>query len=227
MNFITPRVNSWPQGCRKATFAFFMKTYIYIDGFNFYYLALRFSNYKWLDFKCLFQNLLNPNNKIIKIKFYTADVSGKYDPDKPKRQKTYLKALEKHINEIEIIKGYFLTHKIMMPLAKNPKKKVAVLKTEEKCTDVSLAVQLINDGWKGLYDCAVILSNDGDLLEAMRIVHDELHLCVGLITPGKIRISKSLVKYTTFQKRIRNNLLKISQLPNPIPNTKLFKPHCW
>jgi len=53
---------------------------------------------------------------------------------------------------------------------------VNVLKTEEKCTDVRLAVHLVNDSWKGLYDCAVILSNDGDLLEALKIVYSELKL---------------------------------------------------
>lgn len=204
-----------------------MKTYIYIDGFNFYYLALKYSNFKWLDFKALFQKILSPQNEIVKIKYFTAHVSGKYDEDKPRRQNTYLNALQKYIPEIEIIKGHFQTHEVKMPTAKNPRKKVKVLKTEEKCTDVSLAVHLVNDGWKGLYDCAVVLSNDGDLLEAFRIVHDELKLCVGLVTPGKARISKSLIKYATFKKRIRKNLLRNSQLPNPIPNSKIHKPSSW
>jgi len=204
-----------------------MRTYIYIDGFNFYYLALKYSNFKWLDFKSLFQKILSPQNDIVKIKYFTANVSGKYDQDKPRRQITYLNALQKYIPEIEIIKGHFQTHEVSMPTAKNPGKKVKVLKTEEKCTDVSLAVHIVNDGWKGLYDCAVVLSNDGDLLEALRIVHDELKLCVGLVTPGKARISKSLLKYATFQKRIRTNLLQICQLPNPISNTNIYKPSGW
>ena len=53
-----------------------MRTYIYIDGFNFYYLALKYSSNKWLDFKTLFEKLL-PKNDIIKIKYFTADVFGK------------------------------------------------------------------------------------------------------------------------------------------------------
>lgn len=204
-----------------------MRTYIYIDGFNFYYLALKYSNFKWLDFKSLFQKILSPQNDIVKIKYFTANVSGKYDQDKPRRQLTYLNALKNYIPEIDIIKGYFQTHEVEMPTANNPRKKVKVLKTEEKCTDVSLAVHLVNDGWKNLYECAVVLSNDGDLLEALKIVHDELKLCVGLVTPGKARISKSLLKYATFQKRIRTNLLRNSQLPNPIPNSNIYKPVDW
>lgn len=204
-----------------------MRTYIYIDGFNFYYLALRFSNFKWLNFKALFQKILSSKNEILKIKYFTANVSGKYDQNKPRRQSTYLKALQSYIPEIEIIKGYFQTHEVEMPIANTPRNKVTVLKTEEKCTDVSLAVHLVNDGWKNLYDCAVVLSNDGDLLEALKIVHDELKLCIGLITPGKVRTSKSLLKYATFQKRIRTNLLRNSQLPNPIPIINIYKPSDW
>ncbi len=188
---------------------------------------MKYSNFKWLDFKALFQKILSPQNEILKIKYFTAHVSGKYDQDKPIRQNIYLNALQKYIPEIEIIKGHFQTHEVKMPTAKNPRKKVKVLKTEEKCTDVSLAVHLVNDGWKGLYECAVVLSNDGDLLEALRIVHDELGLCVGLVTPRKARISKSLLKYAKFQKRIGNNLLRNSQLPNPIPNINIYKPSSW
>lgn len=204
-----------------------MRTYIYIDGFNLYYLALKRTNFKWLDFKSLFKTLLSNKNNIVKIKFFTANVSGKYDKVKPVRQNTYLKALKMYIPEIEIIKGHFQTHEVYMPLARKPSKRIKVLKTEEKCTDVNLAVHMVNDGWNKLYDCAVVLSNDGDLLEAFRIVHDELNLHIGLITPDKASTSKSLLKYTTFRKRIRRNLLSKSQLPNPIPGTTIFKPISW
>jgi hypothetical protein len=63
-----------------------MKTYIYIDGFNFYYGAVRNTPYKWLDFKALFSNLLQPQHNIACIKYFTANVSGKIDPTQPIRQ---------------------------------------------------------------------------------------------------------------------------------------------
>ena len=76
-----------------------MRTYIYIDGFNFYYGAVKNTPYKWLDFKSLFTKLLSPANKIVSIKYFTAIVTGKIDPNQPQRQKTYLRALRKHIPE--------------------------------------------------------------------------------------------------------------------------------
>lgn len=40
---------------------------------------------------------------------------------------------------------------------------VSVLKTEEKGSDVNLAVDLLHDCVQGLYDCVVVISNDSDL----------------------------------------------------------------
>jgi hypothetical protein len=77
-----------------------MRTYIYIDGFNFYYLAVKNTNYKWLDFKSLFVKLLAPYHEINAIKYYTATVSGINDPQQPIRQQSYLNALQAYIPRI-------------------------------------------------------------------------------------------------------------------------------
>ena len=100
-----------------------MRTYIYIDGFNLYYRALKNTPYKWLDFKTLFQYLLDPNHQILSIKYFTALVSGKIDPSQPLRQKTYLRAIQKHIPELGIYYGHFLSHNVFAPLAQPVSKK--------------------------------------------------------------------------------------------------------
>ena len=79
-----------------------MRTSIYIDGFNLYYLAVRGTRYKWLDLKAVCQKLLPPVCKIEVIKYFTARVSGKFDPDQPIRQSTYIRALESYIPELEV-----------------------------------------------------------------------------------------------------------------------------
>jgi len=58
-----------------------MRTIIYIDGFNFYYRAVKNTPYKWLDFKSLFGKLLSKEHVIIEIKYFTALVSGKGNPN--------------------------------------------------------------------------------------------------------------------------------------------------
>lgn len=212
-----------------------MRTYIYIDGFNFYYRAVKNTPYKWLDFKSLLLKLLPPKNQIIKINYYTAVVSGKRDPQQPIRQQTYFRALENHIPEISIYYGSFIEHEVLMPLGKlvkplikNPL--IQVIKSEEKGSDVNFAVHLLNDAWLDKYDCAVIVSNDSDLSESIKIVKYQLKKIIGIIIPGiprRIHPSRKLLQYADFIKQISNGYLKGSQLPSPIPGTNLIKPSIW
>ena len=206
-----------------------MRTYVYIDGFNFYYRAVKDTPYKWLDFNTLFQHLLSPKNQIISIKYFTALVSGKFDPDQPIRQKTYIRAIQKYIPRLSVYYGHFLSHEIFAPLAKpeGNKRFVRIIKTEEKGSDVNLAIHVLNDAWLDLYDCAVIVSNDSDLAESLKLVKEQHNKVIGLITPGKGHPSRELLRYADFTKRIRKGVLAISQLPDPIPGTTISKPKVW
>ena len=157
-----------------------MKTYIYVDGFNLYYGSVKNTPYKWLNIRKLCQLLL-PRNQIVKIKYFTARVSARpKDPDQPNRQELFLRAL-RTLPDLEIIYGRFLEHEVSMPIA-NPMpggpRTVRVIKTEEKGSDVNIAAHMINDGHRGLYQVAVVLSNDSDLVEPMKIVRRELSLQV-------------------------------------------------
>ena len=93
------------------------RTNIYIDGFNLYYRSLKDSPYKWLDLKSLFSKLLPQDYSIQTIKYFTAHVSALGDPQRPLRQKIYIRALEEHITEIKVYYGKFLSHPAYMPLA--------------------------------------------------------------------------------------------------------------
>ena len=188
-----------------------MRTIIYIDGFNLYYGALRGTPYKWLDVSKLC-HLILPKNNIIGIKYFTATVSARpNDPDQSTRQQTYLRALKTSPN-LEIIYGHFLSHDVLMPSAKNPGKMERVIKTEEKGSDVNIATHLLNDGHKGIYDVGVLLTNDSDLLEPLKIVRYELNLPVGVINPQK-KASRVLAQHASFIKPVRKWVLQKSQFP--------------
>ena len=116
-----------------------------------------------------------------------------------------------------------------MPLA-NPtgkRRSAEVVRTEEKGSDVNFAVHLLNDGWLDLYDSAVVVSNDSDLAEAMRLVKRHRGKQIGLVTPGNRGPSRQLLAYADFARRIRANGLRHSQLPDPIPGTNIRKPANW
>jgi uncharacterized LabA/DUF88 family protein len=205
-----------------------MRTNIYIDGFNLYYSCLKHTSFKWLDIKKLCLHLLPKNIILNEIKYFTALVSGLTDSDKPIRQQIYLNALHSHIKEIQIIYGKFKMNKVRMPLIipQNNQVYADVYKTEEKGTDVNIAVHMLNDAWENKFDLAILISNDSDLAEALKLVK-KLNKNIGLFLPDKVYTSKSLLENTDFIKRIRKGVLSISQLPNPIPNSNLYKPSKW
>lgn len=207
------------------------RTYIYIDGFNLYYGSLKKSNYKWLDLYSLFSILLDDSHTITKIKYYTADISSRAgNEDSRLRQKYYLQAISKYTANIEIYKGHYLTHKIKAKNVNPPPDFVSVFKTEEKGSDVNLALHLLNDAWLNVYDCAVIVSNDSDLAESLRLVKHQHQKQIGLIFPNrdnKRQPSRELAKHADFVKNIRTKALAASQLPNIIPGTTIYKPRSW
>jgi hypothetical protein len=207
-----------------------MRTFVYADGFNLYYRALKGSPYKWLDLKSLSAKLLQSHNRIVEIKYFTAIVSGMFDPDQPNRQETYIRALESYIDGLSVYYGHFLSHEVNAPSAPltDPPRFSRVIKTEEKGSDVNLAVHLLNDAWLDKYDCAVIISNDSDLAEAIRLIRAQTDKLVGIISPiVKGHPSRELQKHAHFVKRIRTGVLRASQLPNPIPGTRIHKPNSW
>ena len=105
-----------------------------------------------------------------------------------------------------------------MPLA-NPglgqPKTVEVIKTEEKGSDVNLAIHLLHDAYQNRYECGVIVSGDSDLLAAVQIVKNELGKPVGVLNPQK-RPSRMLEQHATFYKHIRPGVLAASQFPKTL-----------
>ncbi len=207
-----------------------LRTIVYVDGFNFYYGQLKGTPWKWLDLPLLFENILGKQNSLVKVKYFTAKVQPtSHDPDVNIRQDAYFRALKRCCEKVEIHLGHFLRHEVFMENADPPPNKVRVWKNEEKGSDVNLALQLLNDAWQDLFDCAVIVSNDSDLARALELVKSQHRKVIGLITPGapKRKTSNQLLQHADFIKPIRTSHLQVSLLPDPIPGTKIHKPRGW
>lgn len=204
---------------------------VYVDGFNLYYGCLKGTGSKWLDLDKLFRTLL-PKNDIKRIRYFTARISARADdPDAPTRQDTYLRALLTLPN-VTIHEGKFLQSVVRMPLA-TPRpghRTVEVLKTEEKGSDVNLATYLLIDAFRKDSDLVVVVSNDSDLCEPIRIVHEEFGIPVALLIPHR-RTSQALIRLNPlFIKQIRSGSLSASQFPATITDArghKIVKPTAW
>jgi hypothetical protein len=193
------------------------RTYIYVDGFNLYYRALRKTRFKWLNIEALVQGLLDTDNVIEKIRYFTAPVSGKLDPGQPIRQQRYLDAL-RTLPTITIHHGNFLTTRKIRPLV-NPipggPSHAEIWNTEEKGSDVNLATYLIHDAWRNLFDVAIILSQDTDLKEPVRIVKEEIGKSVGVVCLDG-RAAGSLARQGTFIRHITPSRLAAAQFPDTL-----------
>jgi hypothetical protein len=176
--------------------------------------------------------ILRPENRIDRLRYFTADVSGRRDKDAPSRQQVYLRALKTR-TEVSIHKGNFLSGIKWAEIAAPPSKfvkpnpvTVLVVKTEEKGSDVNLASHLLSDAFNDRFEIGVVLSNDTDLVEPIRMVKEELSKPVGIICPSS-KPARSLRNVASFVRHVSPSRLAASQFADPIPGTTIRKPQTW
>jgi hypothetical protein len=213
-----------------------MKTVVYVDGFNLYYLALKNTRHKWLNLHALCEAALPRAANIVAINYYTARVSNRQNPSSPKDQNSYLNAL-KTLPNIQIYLGNFQTTKkwmfLVQPIDFKPSCQVLpipnpifglVVKTEEKASDVNLGAHLVRDAFTGVFEHAAVITNDTDLKEPLRIVAEEAKLPLTLLTPTD-NPARELKKLATHLRHLRP-YLGACQFPDPVigPKGPIVKP---
>jgi len=101
---------------------------------------------------------------------------------------------------------------------------------EEKGSDVNLASYLLLDVFRGNCDVAVVLSNDADLLEPVRIARQELGATVGIlkVEGGQRRCIFS--GRADFIRTVRRGHFAAAQLPDAMADERgrrIVKPREW
>jgi uncharacterized LabA/DUF88 family protein len=223
-----------------------VSTIVYIDGFNFYYSAVKGTTNKWIDFEALSRRLV-PRDEIVKIKYFTAPIKGRggTDPRAHDRQAAFLRAVQTN-PLIEVHQGHFRTDPVWLPLAPGPwanatrprirprrwidglqarfeprlgrRPSVLVLKTEEKGSDVNLASHLLHDAFKAICTKALVISNDSDLAAPIAMAVAE-GVTVGVVNPDQPRKkSRHLREVASFDLQLRHSILSDCQMGNPVFN---------
>lgn len=206
------------------------KTYVYIDSFNLYYGALNHGKKgkKWLNLESWLNKVFKPAQyDIQKIKFFTANVSGtKKDPLKPNRQQAYFRALAT-LPKFERVMGNFIKKKTKIVITDEVSIIAKVF--EEKGTDVNIATHIVNDAHNKKYDTAIVVCNDSDIADAVRIVTKELGLKVIVVNPSSGYPSNVLSRYASFTKNIREGQIISSQFPSKLNDSSglINKPLNW
>ena len=219
-----------------------MATNVYIDGFNLYNGRVKGTPYKWLDLDAMCRKLL-PGHTINLIRYFTARVIGfPHDVGAPQRQDLYLRALAT-LPAVRIHgDAFFSSHPILLPqfpLAyrpptnppKRPPQMVQVQRSEEKQTDVDIAVSLLVDCFDQVCDQFVVISNDSDLVTAIQTVRDHFGKTIGVINPHPYRrMSGHLTKAASFHIRtINKSVVRATQFPPQLTDAKgtFSKPPSW
>lgn len=207
-----------------------IKTNVYVDGFNLYYGCVKGTAYRWLNLSKLCTMLL-PGSHINRIRYFTALVTPTpNDPQQLQRQLTYIRALET-IPDLSVHYGQFRTHSVRRPLTNTPNGSLAfveVLDTKEKGSDVNLATYLLIDGFKKDYQLGVVVSNDSDLAEPIKLAISQLGIDIGVLHPHRRHV-KELSQIATFYRPIRERVLKVSQFPATLTDKigTITKPATW
>jgi hypothetical protein len=209
---------------------------LYVDGFNLYYSALRvrFPDCKWLDLRALAE-LTFPQDEIKRVRYFTARISARDgDPQPPTRQDTYLRALK--ATGVEVIEGQFRHDRRFMhrsqPCAHAacPTGDVIEMdRTEEKGSDVNLGTYLMLDA--ATHDCemAVVLTNDSDLVEPLRLAQTAFGVRTVLFSPVDTP-NKSLRQVAGSIRRVRHGPLRACQLPVDLADHRgraIHRPRAW
>jgi hypothetical protein len=185
---IPPRSSERGREPPQGGFAFEgtkIRTNVYVDGFNLYYGAAKYTPYKWVNLAELCLQVL-PSLDIFRIRYFTALVKPlPGDPQTRLRQEIYIRALETLPN-LTVHYGHYLQSTVSMPLAAprpGGPRFAEVLKMEEKGSDVNIATYMLIDAFRKDCDQLVVITNDSDLAEPVRIINKELRIPVGVFNP--------------------------------------------
>lgn len=170
------------------------KIAIYIDGSNFYFSVKNRFNSK-LDIEKFCKNLVR-DNELVKINYYIAPIEQFSNPELYAKQQSFFERL-KQIPKLKITFGRL-----------EKRKGDQGIYYVEKATDVNLALDLVLDAQRGIYDEAYLVSNDGDFSGAVKAAKDFEKKVIYVAIGNKKIISHYLKKVASRTLHITDKFIK-------------------
>jgi len=228
-----------------------MKARVYVDGFNFYYGAVRGrQGRKWLDFRKFGERIIPHGTEFDELHYFTTRVTARPDaPHGPTRQDAFLRAIATlpgvHVHE-GVFKSKHKRRRLVDPQPMSTSKKgkpggpyvplkelgwptyVWAYNTEEKQSDVNLAVKLVADCIDDLMGVAVVVSDDTDLSTPVALAR-ERGCRVVIVSPRGYWL-RELAPEQHDVHSIHAGVLERCQMPDPLvigDGTEIRKPAGW
>ena len=182
----------------------------YIDGYNLYFglLDARLQTSRWLDLRGVCTSLLKPGQQLGLVRYFTTSVRN--DPAAAKRQAIFIDAL-RATGGIEIDFGLFLTKAVTCR-----KCNTQWSKSEEKRTDVNIAVRLLNDAYDDRFDMALVVSGDSDLVPIVESVRERFPRKRVIVASPPKRWSTGLAQSAHAAFQVSRAAVRTNRLPDPV-----------
>ena len=181
----------------------------FIDGLNLHHAiaSLRRQELEWVDLKALSKVFLNSKVEQLTEVFYFSTFAKHVAESTQKRQIAYIKALE--LTGIRPILGHFKEKNRGCPACKH-----TWIGHEEKESDVNIALYLIDSAYQGLFDRALVITNDSDLAPAIQMTRERFpEKRITTVAPPNYYHSNELIKVSSDKARIRPKHLEHCLLP--------------
>ena len=182
----------------------------YIDGYNLYFglRAARLHTSRWLDLRGVCTSLLKPGQRLELVRYFTTGVRN--DPGAAKRQATFIDAL-RATGGIEIDFGVFLSKTVTCRSCNTQ-----WTGSEEKRTDVNIAVRLLNDAHDDRFDLAIVVSGDSDLVPIVESVRERFPRKRVIVASPPKRWSTDLAQSAHAAFQVSRAVIRSNRLPDPV-----------
>ena len=235
-------------------------TFFYIDALNFYYGSVKGTADKWVDFEALAQALVPRDHiGRIKYFTANVKPLSPGDRTH-ERQNAFLRAVDTNplieivrghfrsdIRLRALAERKYAPEQLFVPALQptadltamlldaqarraKPATMARVVIPEEKGSDVNLGTHLLYDALKGHCDKAIVITNDSDLCEPIRLAVSE-GVPIGIVNPHrKAPTNHKLAAVASFEIPLRFKTISSCQMPNPVTASngkQIHKPREW
>jgi uncharacterized LabA/DUF88 family protein len=194
---------------------------VYIDGFNLYFgmREANLDNCRWLNVEKMVRKLLQGHQQLVEIKYFTSRVSN--NPDKQKRQSTYIDALE--ATGVHVFYGNYQDG------SEECRRCGHIWRTaKEKMTDVNIATSMMVDAFNDKYDMAMLISGDSDLVPPIKAIHTNFNkkrvlvafppkrhnASMALVAKGSLTIGRKTLVDSQFDAEVKSKTGYTLKIPN-------------
>lgn len=196
----------------------------FIDGFNVYHSLKskhKYHKYLWLDYRKFLKKFVRKGDKLADIFYFSA--YAHWIPNRVKRHKM-LVDIWKSTGIIPVMGDF----KEKDRFCKNCK--TYFKSHEEKQTDVNIAINIVKEAYEKSYDTAILVTNDTDLIPAIRMLKNAFpQKRIGILFPID-RWSSELSQECHFWRKTYKKHLSKSQFPDTVtlPSGIVFqRPETW